>query len=188
AEREESLVGGSKLAFAVARYYFKLLAYKDEYEVSRLYTDGEFVDQIRQQFAGEPRLAFHVTMQFLPAFLVPRDPDTGRAPKWTFPAWFMFAIWKTIRRFTFLRGTPFDPFGWTSDRRLERHLPKDYEHTLQELVDGLNAESHELAVAIAEIPELIRGYGTVKDRHLEEARAKEEELLDAFRRRSLASN
>ncbi len=183
AEREKSQLGRDELARAVARYHFKLLAYKDEYEVSRLYTDGAFLEQVRQQFDGDPQLAFHVTMQFVPAFLIPRDPDTGRAPKWTFPAWFMLSVWKTIRRFAFLRGTPFDPFGWTADRRLERQLPRDYEHRLQELVDGLNAENHALAVEIASLPEGIRGYGTVKDQQLEQVRSKEQELLEAFRRR-----
>ena len=152
--------------------------------MSRLFTDGAFLEQIEQQFEGEPRLSFHVTMQFVPGWLIPRDPDTGRAPKWTFPKALMFAIWKTIQAFRFLRGTPFDPFGRTAHRKMESQLIVDYEKTLEELLEGLDRETLPIAVEIASLPELIRGYDTVKERHLEEARSKQRELLDLFRRRA----
>ncbi len=184
AEREHATTGSDDLARAVARYYFKLLAYKDEYEVSRLYTDGAFLEQIEQQFEGEPKLSFHVTMQFVPEWLIKRDPDTGRSPKWTFPKGFMVAVWRTIRAFKFLRGTPFDPFGRTAHRKMERQLIVDYEKTVEELLEGLDRETLPIAVEIACLPELIRGYDTVKERHFEEAMSKQHELLDLFRRRS----
>jgi indolepyruvate ferredoxin oxidoreductase len=183
AECEKERLGSEELARTVARYYFKLLAYKDEYEVARLYTDGVFLEQIEREFESARSLRFHVAMPFLPSWLVPRDPEGGRTPKWRFPKGFLFPVWKTIRFLRFLRGTPLDPFGWTAERRLERKLPRDYEATVAELVAGLNAENHGIALEIAAIPELIRGFGGVKERHLHDARAKERELLDAFRRR-----
>ncbi len=181
AQTEKAATDSDALARTVARYYFKLLAYKDEYEVARLYTDGTFQEQIDQQFEGDHELKFHLSLQFLPSWIVARDPDTGRAPKRAFPKWFAFGVWKSMRALKFLRGTPLDPFGWTPDRRLERELPVQYEETVNELLAGLNRENHHIALEIAAIPELIRGYGTVKDEHLEEARAKEAELLEAFR-------
>jgi indolepyruvate ferredoxin oxidoreductase len=163
AEREQALVGGTRLAEAVARYAYKLMAYKDEYEVARLYSDG--------------------VPAWLPRAISRRDPDTGRVEKVGFGAW-MFALLRMLARLRFLRGTPIDPFGWTPHRRLERRLIRDYEQTLGELLEGLSSETLDLAVEIASIPELIRGFDSVKERQLEIAQAKRTDLLDAFRRRA----
>ncbi|HZO08208.1 MAG TPA: DUF6537 domain-containing protein, partial [Myxococcota bacterium] len=107
---------------------------------------------------------------------------TGRHRKWTLGAW-MFVVLRIMARGRFLRGTPFDPFGWSAHRRLERRLIGEYEARVEELLAGLSPESSELAVEIARIPELVRGFDTVKEEHLEHARAKEAELLAAFRLR-----
>ena len=112
-----------------------------------------------------------------------RDPDTGRVKKikvwrWALPLFLM------ISRFKFLRGTPFDVFGMTAHRKLERKLIADYEATVAEILDGLSADNLDIAVDIASVPEHIRGFDLVKEEQLESARAKEAELLDAFRRQA----
>jgi len=177
-EREET-PGREALAEAVARYYFKLLAYKDEYEVARLYTNGEFARQLAAEFEGDYKIQIHLAP---PWSLNPREAATGRHRKWTLGAW-MFVVLRIMARGRFLRGTPFDPFGWSAHRRLERRLIGEYEARVEELLAGLSPESSELAVEIARIPELVRGFDTVKEEHLEHARAKEAELLAAFRLR-----
>ncbi len=171
--------GGTRLAETVARYYFKLLAYKDEYEVARLYTDGAFRRQIEQTFEGDYRLKLHLA----PQMLFPRDRESGRVRKISVGSW-VFPAFRLLARLRFLRGTPLDVFGWSAHRRLERRLIADYEETVAELLDGLSAENRDLAVEIAAIPELIRGFGLVKEEHLEKARVKQAELLEAFRLRT----
>ncbi len=183
AEREQHAVNGhDALARAAARYYFKLLAYKDEYEVARLYTDGSFAAQVAREFEGDYGLALHLSPQFLPAFLAPRDPETGRVKKWLIPMRVMLPAFKAMAAMRFLRGTLFDPFGWTKHRRDERAEIARYERTLDELLDSLTRENLPIAVEIASLPEEVRGFDTVKERLLEAARHKEAELLAAFRR------
>ncbi|MEE8580971.1 MAG: indolepyruvate ferredoxin oxidoreductase family protein [Myxococcota bacterium] len=179
-ERELGIDQGA-LASAVARYYFKLLAYKDEYEVARLYSDGEFRRQLDNQFEGD----FKLHLQLAPQFLNRRDPDTGRARKVSLGAW-VFPLLGLLARFKFLRGTPFDLFGWTAHRRRERALIDEYELTLDELLAGLSTENHALAVEIASLPELIRGYDLVKEDSICTAQEKKMELQRAFRLRAPA--
>ena len=167
--------GFSELALAVARYYFKLLAYKDEYEVARLYTDGAFLDKIRSSFEGEYTLRYHLA----PPILQRRDPDTGLPRKRTFGPW-MLNVYRVLARLKRLRGTPVDVFGMTAERKPERRLIREYEATLDTIADRLDSGNHALAVEIASMPERIRGFGHVKARHLEAARAREAELLAAF--------
>ena len=179
ARRErEAAPGREGLALAVARYYFKLLAYKDEYEVARLYTNGEFTRQLEAEFEGDYRLQIHLAP---PWSLNPRDRATGRHRKWTLGAW-MFPVLRLLARGRFLRGTPFDPCGWTAHRRLERQLIREYEARVEELLAGLSPDSFDVAVEIASIPEHIRGFDTVKEEQLAQAREKEAELLAAFHR------
>jgi indolepyruvate ferredoxin oxidoreductase len=165
-----------RLAAAVARYYFKLLAYKDEYEVARLWTHGSFRAQLEREFESWER----IELQLAPQVGNVRDRQSGRARKWSLGPW-VFPLLGALARFRFLRGTPFDPFGWTAHRRGERALIREYETRLDELLAGLSAENRDLAVEIASLPEWIRGFDLVKDRHLETARTKERELLAAFR-------
>jgi len=183
ARERERAPGRSGLALAVARYYAKLLAYKDEYEVARLYSDGSFRAQLEREFEGDYRLEIHLA----PQIANPRDPDTGRARKLALGPW-MFRALALMARFRFLRGTPLDPFGWTAHRRRERALIREYEATLEELLAGLSPETHELAVAIASLPEQIRGFDLVKERHLVDAQAKQAELLAGLRLRSGTAN
>jgi indolepyruvate ferredoxin oxidoreductase len=179
ARERERTPGRSGLAEAVARYYFKLLAYKDEYEVARLWTDGSFREQLSREFEAWERIELHLA----PQIANPRDPDSGRARKWVLGPW-VFRGLALLAKLKFLRATPFDPFGWTAHRRGERQRIRDYEAVLTELLAGLAPETHELAVEIASLPEHVRGFDLVKDEHLEAVKAKQAELLAAFRLRA----
>jgi indolepyruvate ferredoxin oxidoreductase len=173
AEKTPGLTG---LAEAVARYYFKLLAYKDEYEVARLYTDGSFRAALARHFEGDYRLEFHLA----PPLLNPRDPDDGKPIKKRYGPW-MMTVFGLLARLKFLRGTAFDPFGRTAERRLERQLIADYEALIAEILVKLDHERHRLAVALASLPEQIRGYGHIKQAHLDKSSKRQKELLAAFR-------
>jgi indolepyruvate ferredoxin oxidoreductase len=175
--------GKHDLTEAVARYLFKLMAYKDEYEVARLYTDGSFAKQVAASFDGDLKLEFHLA----PPLLAKHDPMTGRPRKMNFGAWMMRAF-SLLARFKVLRGTPFDPFGYSAERRTERRLVADYRSLADELTQSLTPENHALAVALASIPEKIRGFGPVKERHLKAAKAEEATLLARFRAGDVASD
>jgi indolepyruvate ferredoxin oxidoreductase len=176
AERERA-PGKTGLADAVARYLFKLMAYKDEYEVARLYTDGAFAKQVEATFGGDNlRYEFHLA----PPFLARLDKTTGLPRKMSFGPWIMPAF-RLLAKLKFLRGTAFDPFGRSLERRTERKLVDDYEATLTEVIARLTPENHHLAVGLAVIPEKIRGFGHVKQRHLTAAKADEATLLEQFR-------
>ncbi len=164
--------GLETLTGTVARYAAKLMAYKDEYEVARLYTETGFLDQVRQQFSGDFKLTFHLA----PPVLADRDPETGHLKKQTFGPW-MLRAFKLLAKFKGLRGTRFDPFGWTAERRTERRLIADYVATVERLIADLTPANHGLAVEIARVPEFIRGFGHVKEAHLERAEATRTDLL-----------
>ncbi len=169
--------GKCGLADAVARYLFKLMAYKDEYEVARLYTDGSFEKQVASEFDGDNlRFEFHLA----PPLLARRDKTTGLPRKMSFGPW-MLPVFRLLAKFKRLRGTPLDPFGRSLERRTERKLIADYEAVLDEVLGKLNAENHHLAVGLAVIPEKIRGFGHVKGRHIAAAKADEAALLEQFR-------
>lgn len=163
------------LTEAVARYFFKLMAYKDEYEVARLYTSGDFLKRVQQQFEGDYQVRFHLA----PPLLARRD-EQGRLQKKEYGPW-MFKAFGLLARLKGLRGGRFDIFGYTEERRGERQLIADYEKTLRELLGALDAGRLALAVDIASIPEHIRGYGHVKEAHLHEAKAREAALLATWR-------
>ncbi len=187
AERERAVAPGEQgLSRAVARYYFKLMAIKDEFEVARLYTDGSFEEQLAQQFEGDYEVKLHLAgdhFLFFAPGLAPRDPDTGRARKFSIPSSVMFPIFNATRRLKFLRGTPLNPFGYRAHRKLERQLVKEYEARIGELLEALTPDNHDTAVQIASLPENLRGYDMIKERNLEDVRVKERELLDVFYRR-----
>jgi indolepyruvate ferredoxin oxidoreductase len=173
---QEVSPGQAALAEAVARYYAKLLAYKDEYEVARLFTETAFSTQLNGQFEGDFKLKFHLA----PPLFAARDPKTGRLLKQEFGPWMLHAF-RLLARLKRLRGTAFDVFGYTAERREERALIRDYEGLIDELLGGLTPANHSLAVKLASIPDDIRGYGHVKDAHLVKARRKQEELLALWR-------
>ena len=176
AEAEKTRTPGiSGLTEAVAKYLFKLMAYKDEYEVARLYSDGSFAKQVESQFEGDFRLEFHLA----PPLLAPRDPETGHLRKMTFGPW-MLKAFGVLAKFRFLRGTALDPFGYNAERRTERRLIADYEALIGEIEEKLSADTHAVAVTLAAIPEKIRGYGHVKEKSLEAAEAERETLLEVL--------
>ena len=168
--------GQFALSEAVARYLFKLMAYKDEYEVARLYTDTSFLDRVKSTFDGDNlRFEFHLA----PPLLAHRDKVTGEAKKMSFGPWLLGAF-RVLAKFKFLRGTPIDPFGYTAERRMERRLIAEYCALLEEICESLTPDNHGVAVALASLPEKIRGFGHVKQRHLAAVRAEETALREQF--------
>jgi indolepyruvate ferredoxin oxidoreductase len=153
------------LAEAVARYLFKLMAYKDEYEVARLHSDPAFKQKIGAMFEGDYRVHYHLA----PPLLARRN-ERGELVKRPFGPW-MGTAFGLLARLKGLRGTAFDVFGYSEERRVERALIDEYRRTIEELLAGLNPGNHALAVEIARLPEHIRGYGHVKARHLAQVRA-----------------
>ena len=173
---ENEKAGTTKLTEAVARYYAKLLAYKDEYEVARLYTDGAFRRKIDAMFEGDYKLVFHLA----PPLLAKPDARTGEPAKMRFGPW-MLGAFKVLAKLKGLRGTALDVFGRTGERRMERALITEYESTVEALLQGLTRENVTLAVEIASLPEAIRGYGHIKAKSAVAARAKSVELLARYR-------
>ena len=167
--------GKTAYAEAVARYLFKLMAVKDEYEVARLYTDGSFRKQIEAAFENVGSLEFHMA----PPILGRKDAQ-GNPVKTTFGPW-MTTAYRLLASLKVLRGTALDVFGRTPERRMERKLLQDYEAQLFELEAGLNEATHALAVQVASVPEKIRGFGHVKESHIQKAKAEEAKLLTKFR-------
>ncbi len=169
--------GKTGFAEAVARYLFKLMAYKDEYEVARLHADPAFLRQVTNEVDGNNlRLTFHLA----PPLLARRNKTTGEPRKMSFGPW-MLTVFRFLAKLKFLRGTMFDPFGYSAERKTERQLVRDYETLLDELLAKLTPDNHHLAVGLAAIPEKIRGFGHIKLRHLAAAKADETVLLEQFR-------
>jgi indolepyruvate ferredoxin oxidoreductase len=168
-ETEKEKANSSKLAEAVARYYAKLMAYKDEYEVARLHADTAFRAKIEGMFEGDYRVVYHLAPPLL----------TRKEQKMRFGPW-MLGVFKLLKTFRFLRGTALDPFGYTEERRSERALVREYEQTVERLLAGLTPQNHALAVQIAAIPDEIRGYGHIKARTLGPAKTKRDELLARY--------
>ena len=169
------LPGSTALSEAVARYAFKLMAYKDEYEVARLYTSGDFEKRVRDTFDGNFRIHFHLA----PPLLAHRDSE-GHLRKSEYGSW-VFNAFRLLAKLRFLRGGALDLFGYTAERRMERALIEEYFATVEELVTKLDRGNASVAVEIASIPEHIRGYGHVKEASLEKARAQRQQLLAAWR-------
>jgi len=169
--------GSTALTDSVARSLFKLMAYKDEYEVARLYTNGHFARQVEATFEGDNlRYEFHLA----PPLLARKDPVTGVPRKMSFGPW-MLKAFGVLAKFKGLRGTPLDIFGYTHERKTERQLIRDYETLLGEIVSRLDASNHAVAVGLATIPQKIRGFGHIKARNLEAAKKEEADLLTRFR-------
>jgi indolepyruvate ferredoxin oxidoreductase len=173
---EQEKAGSTKLAEAVARYYAKLLAYKDEYEVGRLHADPAFRRKIETMFEGDYKVVYHLA----PPLLARTDPLTGEPGKMRFGSWTL-GLFKILARLKGLRSGPFDPFGYTAERRMERALIAEYEQTVATLLAGLSAANHAVALKIAALPEEIRGFGHLKAKSVDAARAKRETLLAEFR-------
>ncbi len=179
---EATLGSSTRLSQAVARYLFKLMAYKDEYEVARLHTTAEFSEKIASMFEGDYKIVHHLA----PPTTAKRN-DKGELVKKAYGGW-MRKAFGVLAGLKGLRGGALDIFGRTEERRTERALIQEYRACIEELLQGLSAERLALAVEIASIPEDIRGYGHVKERHLAAARAKWQQLMARWRAPADAGN
>jgi indolepyruvate ferredoxin oxidoreductase len=175
-DAEAAVTDSTRLTDAVARALFKLMAYKDEYEVARLYTDTSFLDRIADRFEGPYRLRFHLA----PPLLADRDPATGHLRKRDYGPWLLGAF-RILAKLRWLRGTRFDIFGRTAERRRERQSIAEYEALLGEIIAGLATANHAIAVELAAVPLEIRGFGHIKEANLRRAQATAETLITRFR-------
>ena len=171
---EQALGRGLRLTETVMRGLFKLMAYKDEYEVARLHTDREFLNQIARDFEPGYRIAHYLA----PPLLSRRNPR-GELIKRRFGPW-VRPLMGVLAALRFLRGSPLDVFGYTEERRAERALIAQYRDCIESLLSDLSAENLELAIKIAAIPDSIRGYGHVKERHLQTARGQWTSLMQQW--------
>ena len=172
---EQRVPGTTALTESVTRSLFKLMAYKDEYEVARLHADSGFVEKIGAMFEGDWKLTYHMAPPAL------GGAETGGEPrKKTFGPWMLKAL-GLLAKGKRLRGTALDPFGRTAERRMERRLIEEFEATVGTLLTGLTRDNHPLAVEIAALPMEMRGYGHVKERNVAAAKTKEAKLFEAFR-------
>jgi indolepyruvate ferredoxin oxidoreductase len=174
---ENAAVSGSTtLADAAARALFKLMAYKDEYEVARLYTSGDFLKRVGEQFEGDYKLKFYLA----PPLLADRDPTTGHLRKRDYGPW-VLAAFRALARLKKLRGTRLDIFGRTEERRAERQAITEYEALLDEIVAGLSTANHAIALELVALPLEIRGFGHIKEANRKRAATKAEGLIARFR-------
>ena len=172
AKEELLFSGGTALTEAVAKNFSKLIAYKDEYEVARLYADPAFKAQLAAQFEGTERVEFHLA----PPIFAKRDKTSGHLIKQAYGPW-MFTAFSLLAKFKMLRGTLLDPFGRSAERRAERALIVAYEADIEAVLRVLSAQNLSVAVAIAALPDKIRGFGHVKERSMREAAVERERLL-----------
>jgi indolepyruvate ferredoxin oxidoreductase len=176
--KEASLGSGDgqyPLTEAVARNLHKLMAYKDEYEVARLYADPAFIDKLKASFEGDWKMKFHLA----PPIFAKKDAD-GHLMKKQYGSW-IFSAMRVLARMKFLRGSAFDPFGSTVERKMERGLIVEYEALVVELIAGLTPQKLPLAIELASLPDSMRGYGHVKDNNVRAARVKWNALLTRWR-------
>ena len=168
--------GRSGLAEAVARSYFKLLAYKDEYEVARLYASPAFEKALGEQFESRRKLEFHLA----PPLLARRDKATGEPRKMRFGAW-MLPVFRLLAKGKRLRGTPWDVFGYSAERKLERQMIVDYEKLMNEIAQRLTPLTHAKSIALASVALDIKGFGHIKERNYKAAKTRETALLNDLR-------
>jgi indolepyruvate ferredoxin oxidoreductase len=171
----DAVRGKSLLSQAVARGLFKLMSYKDEYEVARLHSDAGFEEKIKAMFEGDFKINYHLA----PPMLSPKN-DRGEMQKRKFGPW-MSSAFKVLAKLKGLRGTALDVFGYTAERKTERALINEYRASMEEVLASLNEHNHAAALELARIPELIKGFGHVKERHLAVARLTWAQALEAFR-------
>jgi indolepyruvate ferredoxin oxidoreductase len=178
-QKAESALGKTSLSEAVARYLFKLMAYKDEYEVARLHTDRSFLERVEGMFEGQMGKDFKLNYHLAPPIIAKRNAK-GELQKQKFgPA--MLTGFGLLAKLKGLRGTALDIFGRTDERKTERALIGEYRASIDEVLTSLNAANHAVAVEIASLPEQIRGYGHVKDRNLAAARVRWADLMAKWR-------
>ncbi len=164
---ESGIAGDLSLTDAVVRAYFRLLSYKDEYEVARLHAQSGFLEQLRSDYGDGARLRFHLA----PPLLAGKRDARGRPLKREFGAWIL-PLFRLLARFKRLRGTAFDLFGYTAERRMERRLISEFEDTVDTVLAQLTADNRDAACAVIECFLEIRGFGPVKESAVEDAREK----------------
>jgi indolepyruvate ferredoxin oxidoreductase len=169
------------LTRAAAQAYFKLLAYKDEYEVARLYSNGDFLKSVAQQFEGDYRLRFHLA----PPLLARHDPVSGKPLKREFGGW-MLGLMGLLARGKRLRGSALDIFGYSEERRLERALITQYEQDIDFILEKLQPQLLDSAVEMASLPLQMRGFGHVKLANIEQARHRHKLLINKLEGRDVA--
>jgi indolepyruvate ferredoxin oxidoreductase len=174
-QNKEAPLGQTLLSETVARQLFKLMAYKDEYEVARLHTDQQFLERVKTQFEGDFKVFYHLA----PPILAKRDEKGHLIKQKMSPS--MLLVFKGLAKLKFLRGTVFDIFGRTEERQTERALIQEYRDAVEEICKSLKSENHALAVKMANVPEQIKGFGHVKERHLAAAMIQWQNCMDEFR-------
>lgn len=173
--QQKRLPRGAVFVREVAMTLARLMAYKDEYEVARLHSDGKFWERLRTQFSGDIKVTFHLAPPMLPG----RDRASGRPRKREFGQW-MVPAFRVLKSFKGLRGTPLDPFGYSEERRMERGLIREYRSLIETVTDKLDQRNIQAAIDLARAPADIRGFGPVKHAALKEYRAHETALLAAL--------
>jgi indolepyruvate ferredoxin oxidoreductase len=176
AAEHRAVPGQSGLSEAAARFVYKLMAYKDEFEVARLHSDPAFLAQLDAQF----KHGYTVKYNLAPPAISKRDRVSGELQKRQFGGW-MLGAFKLLAKFKGLRGGALDIFGKTEERRHERQMIEDYLKLLDEIMANLTADNHAAAVALASVPDEIRGYGHVKEKSVAAAKTLQERRLQAFR-------
>jgi indolepyruvate ferredoxin oxidoreductase len=172
---DRKVAGSGAFVREVALTLARLMAYKDEYEVARLHSDPKFLERLNAQFAGDFKVTFHLAPPILPG----RDPATGLARKREFGAW-MLPVFRVLKSFKGLRGTPFDVFGHTRERRMERRLIEEFRTTIDAMVPRLTEHNVATATELARAAADVRGYGHVKDESVEAFHARKDKLLATF--------
>lgn len=172
---KEGGFNSEKFSKATAQTLFRLMAYKDEYEVARLYTDGNFTRRLKENFTGKIKLQFHLA----PPLLARKDAKTGHLRKMTFGSW-IFPAFKILAKLKKLRGTKLDIFGYTAERKMERQLIQYFEEALHAMLPRLSADNIDLATQISESFQQVRGFGHVKLKNYQETMQKVEKLLKVY--------
>ena len=167
--------GTNELTREIAMNYYKVLAYKDEYEVARLLSDAKFRKELEEQFTGDFCVQYHLA----PPIFAKKDRVTGLASKRAFGQW-MTGILRVVAKFKFLRGSAFDPFAWSDDRRLELRLIEEYEHVVREVISNVNANNYRIATELVSFPDTIRGFGHIKRQSYDETMERVKELKSLF--------
>ncbi|MFY8014717.1 MAG: indolepyruvate ferredoxin oxidoreductase family protein [Limnohabitans sp.] len=175
-KQKEQAFGKTLLTETVAKNLFKLMAYKDEYEVARLHTDKQFLERVKTQFEGDFKVYYHLA----PPLLAKRNEKGHLIKQKMSPS--MLLVFKALSRFKFLRGTALDIFGNTEERQTERALIQEYIDSVTEVLASLNIENHSIAVQLANVPDQIKGFGHVKERNLTAAMIQWQNSMDAFRK------
>jgi indolepyruvate ferredoxin oxidoreductase len=175
-EAEEKLgETNNLLTRAVAQQLYRFMAFKDEYEVARLFAETDFMKEVNNTFEGDFKVHFHLA----PPIMNRGTDAQGRPRKRQFGPW-MFRVFKLLAKFRVLRGTPVDPFSYSSDRKMDRAQLKDYQQLVERIVSELDASNYDTFLQLAELGSEIRGYGPVREQAAEAVQEKHSQLIKAL--------